>query len=210
MNPFIYPKNIHRRKFQPVQYGTYQPYKPFLKKEFFSQCVYCRLPDGLRGYEAFGVDHYNPKSLARTLKTTYSNLYYACNTCNRRKGDFWPTPEQGREGWFIPNPCDHTMFQHLRYKSSRVEARTLAGKCADEKLGLNDPRDVEYREFVLGLINKAVIQKESLERDLRKVEAKILSNPGNPKYIALRNEAQDLLAEAISHLNRHYACPDPS
>lgn len=210
MNPFIYPKTIHRRKFQPAQYGTYQPYKPILKKEFSSQCVYCRLPDGLKGYEAFGVDHYRPKSKQPTLKAVYSNLYYACNTCNRRKGSFWPTPEQESEGWFIPNPCDHTMFRHLQYKSARVEAKTQAGKCADEKLDLNGPTDVEYRGFVLRLIDKLVHEKELVESALKKAEAKVLSNPSNAEYLALRNEAQELLVKVNSDFNRIYVCPDPA
>jgi hypothetical protein len=101
------------------------------------------------------------------------------------------------------------MFQHLRYKSAQIEIRTQAGRCADEKLDLNDPRTVEYREFILRLINKLVREKEAVERALNETQKKILLDPSRPEYLILRNESQELLAEINSDLNRIFACPDP-
>src|SRR5262249_19354003 len=152
LNPFLYPKSKHRRTQQPQSYSYYPSYKPFLRAEFGRQCVYCRLPDGLKGQDSFGVDHYRPKSLFPDLQATYSNLFYACNCCNRRKGRFWPTPDETGAGEFIPNPCDHVMFDHLRFQSSRIITRSLAGKRAEKTLMLNDDESVRYRELILDMI----------------------------------------------------------
>lgn len=113
LNPFRYPQSRYRRKLNPPPYANYTRYKPFLKQEFTSQCVYCRLPDGLKGEDGFSVDHYRPQSKFPELVTTYGNLFYACRCCNRRKGAFWPADAQWRAKQFIPNPCDHVMFEHL-------------------------------------------------------------------------------------------------
>ena len=88
MNPFSYPDSQHLRTQKPDRFSDYKRYKPFLRIEFERKCVYCRLPDGVKGEEAFGVDHYRPVSKFPGLDCAYENLFYTCNTCNWRKGDF--------------------------------------------------------------------------------------------------------------------------
>lgn len=146
-NPFRYPKARHVRKETPPNYGRYQQFKPHLRKEFAGQCVYCRAVDHGRE-DAFGVDHYRPKSnpLFKGLETEYLNLYYACNRCNRYKLAFWPTATQLMEGRFIPNPCEHVMFDHLRYQRGEVVAHSRAGEHTIKRLDLNPEDAVMYRE----------------------------------------------------------------
>jgi hypothetical protein len=98
------------------------------------------------------VDHYKPKSKFPDFECVYSNLFYACPACNRRKGIFWPTDEEWSLGSFIPNPCDHSMAEHLRYGGARVEPLTTAGRRAEEDPILNGEIDVRYREIVLQTI----------------------------------------------------------
>lgn len=152
MNPFAYPKSKHTRREQPGPYATYQRYKPALRREFREKCVYCCRPDGGL-HQDFGVDHYRPKSRFPELNTSYPNLFYTCNSCNRRKGKFWPTEEQLQANQFIPNPCDHEMFQHLRYHKSVVEARSVAGEYTLRLLDLNNPPLTSYREATLVTID---------------------------------------------------------
>src|SRR6185436_7481648 len=40
------------------------------------KCVYCRIADGFKGYEGFGVDHYLPRSKFPDLVVAWSNLFY--------------------------------------------------------------------------------------------------------------------------------------
>lgn len=146
MTPFRYPQTRHQRSKTPPHFRAYSNYKPYLQAEFAGQCVYCRLPDYLRGYDTYCVEHYRPQRHFPGLVCAYSNLFYACATCNRRKGDYWPPPDQDHE--FIPNPCDHVMFDHVKYVGAEVVSRSQAGKVLVERLDLNDPTSVEYRRFV--------------------------------------------------------------
>ncbi len=177
LNPFLYPKAQHRRKLKPSSYSSYVRYKPALKQEFSSQCVYCRLPDGLKGEDNFGVDHYRPKSKFPELETVYTNLFYACNCCNRRKGTFWPTDEQRRAREFIPNPCDHLMFDHLRYRSAYVDPRSAAGRLTERTLMLNDEESVSYREFVLRTIATLEEKQRRLHETIRKIDQLCAMHP---------------------------------
>jgi hypothetical protein len=86
--PFSYPKSRHTRRLRPGPFKKYSEYKPFLREEFEKKCVYCRMPDTMKDYEMYGVDHYRPKSLFSELLTTYANLFYCCNPCNRRKREY--------------------------------------------------------------------------------------------------------------------------
>jgi hypothetical protein len=177
LNPFLYPKAKHRRKLKPSSYSSYVRYKPSLKQEFSSQCVYCCLPDGVKGEDNFGVDHYRPKSKFPELETVYTNLFYACNCCNRRKGNFWPTEEQQKVGEFIPNPCGHLMFDHLRYRSAYVHARSAAGRFTERVLMLNDKESLSYREFVLSTIVTLEEKQRRLHETIRRIDQLCAMNP---------------------------------
>ena len=144
MNPFIYAKRVHRRSIEPEPETDYRKYKSALKAEFGSQCVYCRLPDGWGG--SFGVDHYQPKSLFPAAAADYRNLFYACNGCNSRKGNFWPAPADLKAKRVVLNPCDHVMSAHVNYVGAEVLPRTKTGSFFSDHLLLNDTRSVAFRE----------------------------------------------------------------
>jgi hypothetical protein len=171
MNPFRYPEDRHSRTQTPGPFNDYRRYKPFLREEFTRQCIYCRMPDGVRGPEAFGVDHYRPVSRFPSLRCEYANLFYSCNICNRLKRDFWPAEDQWAKGLFLPNPCDHAMAEHLRYTGVRVVPQSRAGELAVDLLLLNDGSVVEYREFVLRSIGLR-IDLAALQADLERLTAK--------------------------------------
>ena len=203
LNPFRYPQSRYRRKLNPPSYVDYSRYKPFLKQEFTSQCVYCRLPDGLKGEDSFSVDHYRPQSKFPDLVTTYVNLFYACSGCNRRKGAFWPTDAQWRAKQFIPNPCDHVMFEHLRYRSARVETKSPAGELAEQVLMLNDERSVGYREIVLGVIAALEQRKRRLQETIRRIDRQQLSHPAQAERLSEEKaSAERDLARLEHYLSR--------
>lgn len=196
LNPFRYPQSQHRRKLQPPSYSVYSRYKPFLKQEFTSQCVYCRLPDGLKGEDSFGVDHYRPQSKFPERAVSYTNLFYACNCCNRQKRDFWPTEAQWRARQFIPNPCDHVMFAHLRYRSARVETRSPAGALAERVLMLNDEYSVQYREDVLSVIASLEEKTRRVQDTIRRISQRLVSHPEQAEQLTeARVATEDGLAK---------------
>jgi hypothetical protein len=149
----------HARTEQPIQHKNYKSFKPTLRREFRKKCVYCCAPDAGKTY-SYGVDHYRPQSLFPDLTCNYNNLFYACNSCNSRKRAFWPQPIDKRAGRFIPNPCEHQMYKHLRYREGTVEPQSAAGRFAVALLDLNEPDSVKYRESVLMLLKATFAQRQ--------------------------------------------------
>lgn len=169
MNPFVYPKSKHTRREKPGELSPYPKYKTFLQREFERKCIYCRMPDSMKDYEGYGVEHYRPKSRFPALVTSYSNLFYCCNPCNRRKGEYWPSRARAKTH-FIPNPCDHEMFNHLRFDGAVVETKSDAGEVARDLLDLNDPEAISYRTFILDAIETYSAKKAGLESTRQQLE----------------------------------------
>lgn len=167
-NPFVYPKSRHVRTVKAPKLSSYRRYKKYLRKEFLGQCIYCRMPDSVMGLAQFGADHYLPQSRYPHLATTYSNLFYCCNSCNSYKGDAPPvgTPPDV----FVPNPCDYVMYAHMRFKHARVEHVTKAGKYTVELLDLNEESLVARREDNLHMIDVL----EMSMADLRAAEKNLI------------------------------------
>jgi HNH endonuclease len=141
-----------------------------LRREFHEQCVYCRKAD--RGNrEFFGIDHFRPKSLFPQLAVSYTNLFYACNPCNARKGDYWPDDEHEHAGMFIPNPCDHVMFEHLRYVDGTTQPKSRTGQFTIARLDLNDPAAVRSRLADEQAINAMLVLRDNYVQTLSKLNA---------------------------------------
>lgn len=199
---FSYQKTRHQRTQTPKEYASYKTYKPYLRKEFAARCVYCRMPDSLKGADQFGADHYRPQKIFPQLASHYGNLFYCCNRCNSRKGEYWPA-NGDVDPKFIPNPCDHLMWDHLRYRQAEVEARTPAGLFSLDLLDLNDPELIAYRADVLHLIEineKAIAEASTIKTEIRRLwkAGKI----PEVEYTAAIGELDEQLAKSSSSLAR--------
>lgn len=165
---FAYPKAKHVRQERPPRYSNYRKFKPHLQREFGRTCVYCRLPDTVSPSSEFGVEHYRPKKLFPQLECEYTNLLYCCPSCNRRKGAYWPTPTRLLLD-FVPNPCDHVMWEHMKFVSAKVEARTPAGEFTVRLLDLNDDRTVAWRGTVIRLAERQRQRIAEVERRVARI-----------------------------------------
>jgi len=185
----LFPKERQRRGPSPGQFPEHQSYKPYLQRQFRRKCVYCRVSDGLKGYESFGVDHYLPKSKFPHLALAWRNLFYACNVCNTWKGEAVSTPEL-----FLPNPCDHRMTDHLQYRDADIETYTGHGEWLSELLHL--PERKSLREFVLSALGRFLAARNELLRDLITYEARLAEAPAGEEsdsvQTAIRETIQDL------------------
>lgn len=76
------------------------------------------------------------------------------------------------------------MFDHLRYRSTRVETRSPAGELAEQVLMFNDVRSVEYRELVLGVIAALEEKKRRVQETLRRIDQKVVSSPVQAEQLA--------------------------
>ena len=169
-SPFIYSKTRHTRTQKPFAYKNYKSYKRTLRREFDAKCVYCLMPDSMLGWAQFGADHYRPQALYPELATTYTNLFYCCNACNSRKGDYWPRLI-GQSGYFIPNPCDHVMFDHLRYDNAKIVGKSRQGAFTIELLDLDSREKEDYREEMLHLIDVNEKHIREIDSTIKGVEA---------------------------------------
>src|ERR1700742_3839727 len=72
---------------------SYPKYLPFLRRDFLYSCGYCTMCEGEAEKIRFTIDHYEPQNARADLVNDYTNLMYACDSCNGRKNDLTPTPE---------------------------------------------------------------------------------------------------------------------
>jgi len=158
------------------------------------------MPDTLSsgGAAAFHIDHYKPKKHFPELETVYGNLFYCCATCNVFKGAYWPRPEVEKTR-FVPNPCDHRMFEHLRFRGAAVEAHSEPGQWTLALLELNDARAVRFRQDSLTALELATLQIERLRQLRNKLERKIASSQqGEAELRDKLNQLDEKLAATVS------------
>ncbi len=203
-SPFRYPKPKHRREFNP-QHRTNKSYKKVLRVEFNRQCIYCRRPEFYK-YEAFGVEHYKPKEIFPELEWDYDNLFYACNSCNSRKGDSWSTKTQLLDNVFIPNPCEHIMFEHLKFNGATVKLRSKAGIYTDELLDFNDDVSVSFRETIIYIIEKSIGDINLTESTISKLENKLRDEPMCKMGNEIKKEITNLKNKISILKNRLIEC----
>lgn len=148
--PFKYPTKKHKRTESPPQFSKYRDFKPFLKREFEGKCVYCCKLDLHQDPSAFHTEHYKPKNekMFPDLETEYTNLFYSCAACNRRKGTYWHEDPKMR----VLNPCDYVMSHHLGFNDNAACFHTPQGELNVELLSLNNDESLAYRKHQLELV----------------------------------------------------------
>lgn len=134
---FEYPTAPHVRRHGPEGYTDYGSYRDWLRDEFVFRCVYCLHRERWYGREGtLSVDHFIPVAVDPHGKCEYTNLLYACLTCNIAK--------QAILG--IPDPCRVAFHNCLRAKSNgEFQALNKDGKKLRDALRLNSGRNVGHR-----------------------------------------------------------------
>lgn len=141
---------------------------------------------------SYGIDHYRPKSLFRDLEWQYSNMFWACHACNSRKGAYWPAlGKEAKE--FIPNPCDHRMFEHLKVDGLLATARTRAGEVTVELLDLNSTDHRERRQKLQVLVEEYDASRKRCRAALTRVELAQQKPDTKAHAVDLESRRTDLL-----------------
>lgn len=123
--------------------NDYKKYRNTLRKDFNCRCGYCDDRDAPRA-ERFEIDHFVPQTIDSTLENDYSNLVYACRSCNNSKRAKWPTnnkqlPNDGQKGWI--DPCDENYdVQFERGQYGEIIATTDIGRWMHDALKLWKPQ----------------------------------------------------------------------
>ena len=137
MRGFEYPTKPHLRRHGPGGYQDYESYRDWLRDEFLFRCIYCLHRERWYGRGAtFNIDHFAPVAANPKGKLEYTNLLYACATCNNAK----------RQLLNLPDPCSVALSDCLRIRSDgNLEALNRDGELLVKKLRLNNDNNVEWR-----------------------------------------------------------------
>jgi len=83
-----------KRRSITVKVSSYREHNDNLKIDYHNRCGYCGSIDTWR-IVWFEIDHFVPrKYLVKISDTDYSNLVYACRSCNNAKRAHWPTKDE--------------------------------------------------------------------------------------------------------------------
>lgn len=139
MQGFEYPTEPHTRRHGPEGYRDYASYRDWLRDEFTFRCVYCLTREQwYNRAAAFNIEHFIPVTVNPLGKCEYTNLLYACATCNNAKRDILG----------VPDPCHVAFADCVRVRSDgRIESLNDNddGKALVEKLCLNSDKNLRFR-----------------------------------------------------------------
>ncbi|MFC3051805.1 HNH endonuclease signature motif containing protein [Kordiimonas pumila] len=150
------------------QSGNYRAYRDPLKADFSNRCGYCDIHDEVLGVP-FHIDHFAPLERFGELETDYSNLVYACPSCNRAKWNHWPMstarPSHDNQRGFI-DPCESEYDDHLeRRTDGSIAGKTPLGAYISKRLKLQ----LRKHRF-LWLLDRVMEQCEKVEVVLQSVD----------------------------------------
>jgi hypothetical protein len=115
----------------------YKEYRQYLRHDFFFSCAYCTMAESEAQAIRLTIDHYEPRKARPKLENVYDNLMYACDECNKRKGDRCPPSEARANGHRFFRPDQDVREEHFQRSGIRVEAKSNVGNYSIEALDLN-------------------------------------------------------------------------
>jgi hypothetical protein len=191
---FEYPNQPHARRHGPTGYQDYNSYREWLRDEFTFRCVYCLHREQWYGRSAtFHVEHFIPVTVDPDGECEYSNLLYACATCNEAKKAILG----------VPNPCEIGFHECLRVNlDGTVEALNVRGEKLSQILRLNSEKNVSHRSRWMRTLETLQTARPSLYQeymtfpddlpDLRRKRVSGNTKPDgvNSCYFALRERGQ--------------------
>lgn len=125
----------------------YTDYRDNLRFDFYYSCAYCTITE----YEASGIrftiDHYVPQGVVAIDVHDYDNLMYACDECNKRKGNRYPPPSAQAAGYRLFRPDRDALLDHFTASGIRVEHVTNVGFYTIQSLDLNRHALLRLREY---------------------------------------------------------------
>lgn len=115
----------------------YTEYRQTLRYDFFHSCAYCTMSEAEATAIRFTIDHYEPRAAHPELVNEYSNLMYACDECNQRKGNRYPPSNARANGYRFFRPDEDAYSTHFELSGIRLEGKTNVGSYSIEAIDLN-------------------------------------------------------------------------
>lgn len=144
---FEYPGQPHLRRHGPAGYKDYGSYRDWLRDEFMFRCVYCLHREQWYSRSGtFHIDHFVPVSADPRGALQYSNLLYACTTCNEAKADILG----------LPDPCSVSFRECIEIEADgHVVAKTPSGRRLCDVLRMNSSDNLANRSRWIGILELA-------------------------------------------------------
>jgi hypothetical protein len=154
---FEYPTAPHSRRHGPAGYTNYTSYRDWLRDEFSFRCVYCLHREQWDDRAAtFHIDHLIPATEDPSGECRYSNLLYACATCNEAK----------RAVLGVPDPCAVGFHDCLRIlNDGHIKALNPHGEKLRQVLRLDSERNVRDRSKWMRTIEALRAKEPKLYRE---------------------------------------------
>lgn len=138
-----------KRRLNPKTVTDYKHHRNDLQEDFRERCGYCN-DIYIWRTASFEIDHFIPRNKDKkpflTIKsaTDYSNLVYACRSCNNSKSNKWPTNDENichlNDEGFI-DPCnDDFNLQFSRQQNGQIIAITPLGVWMYNALKFHKPQ----------------------------------------------------------------------
>ena len=80
---------------KPPTYSRHSQYRDYLRLASQYACAYCTITESENPGATFNIDHFRPKTLFPSLKSTCQNLRYSCPRCNSYKSNRWISVDNG-------------------------------------------------------------------------------------------------------------------
>jgi uncharacterized protein (TIGR02646 family) len=183
------------RSDDPGPFAQPRSYVTHLRLLFRHRCAYCRTwDDQLGGEEGMKVDHFRAESRHPDLRLEWVNLYYCCDVCNNRKGNY-PTDEEMAHGQRFVDPCAEDPDEHFQMVRDqrfgdfcRIVHRSTAARYTIRRLHFNN------RTFLRDLWRKIDADERILTERMRVIQALNAQLGGSDL------EAQNLLSQCETEL----------
>jgi HNH endonuclease len=157
MRGFEYPTEPHIRRHGPDGYNDYESYRDWVRDEFMFRCVYCRHRE--QWYDrgtTLNIEHFVPVVVDSSGKLEYTNLLYACATCNNAK----------RGAFGIPDPCSIAFADCVSVtEDGRLAELNKAGESLVRKLRLNSAKNVQHRSRWMRVLAALQLHEPNLYRE---------------------------------------------
>jgi hypothetical protein len=199
--------NFSVRRSQVPAGLKYPQYRKYLQYDFLHSCAYCTITEAEATGKRLTIDHYEPKSLRPDLQDEYSNLIYACEDCNTRKGPRVPTEQQRDEGVRFFRPDLDSRDDHFQQSGIRIESLSPIGKFTVDGISLNRGHLLKLRQLREELWNTLDTLTQNLT-ELQEFPLDQLRSYFRPYALQLIKqmfERKALLEEDFIQLLREYA-----
>jgi 5-methylcytosine-specific restriction endonuclease McrA len=134
--------------------SDYRKYLPYLRRDFWGLCAYCRTHDrAVGGPLTYAVDHFRPTTLFPSFALAYENLYYVCSTCNANKGSRWPSKGEEENGYRFLDPIIDRFDDHFQERDDCIWIpKTRPAEYTMKNLDFNRPHLLEVRRMLRHIV----------------------------------------------------------